>query len=281
MVAYVFPGQGSQKIGMGKDLFPAFSDLVTQADAILTYSIVDLCAHDDGRLNQTLYTQPALYIVNALSYFQKLRSDTIKPRYVAGHSLGEYNALLAAEVFDFATGLKLVKKRAELMSQACDGGMAAIIGLDDEQLTKIFQENNLSILSVANYNTYKQLVITGSKAAIEQATVVFEKIEGIRYIPLKVSGAFHSPLMINAKKDFGEFVSQFSFNEPKIPVIANVTAQPYPNNRVAALLTEQITHSVKWVNTVEYLLAQGESDFEEIGPGRVLTGLIRKIYKKQ
>lgn len=281
MTTYVFPGQGSQKVGMGGELFTAFPDLVSAADAILGYSVADLCASDDGRLNQTHYTQPALYVVNALNYLQKLQADDIKPHYVAGHSLGEYNALLAADVFDFATGLKLVHKRGELMNQARDGGMAAVIGLQDKQMQHVFQENNLSLLSVANYNTYKQLVITGPKNAIAQAAPIFQKIDGVRYIPLRVSGAFHSPLMADAQQSFAAFVAQFDFKAPKIPVIANVTAQPYPDNDIAKLLTAQITHSVKWVNSIEYLLAQGETEFAEIGPGRVLTGLLRKIRNKQ
>lgn len=281
MVAYVFPGQGSQKQGMGEDLFSAFPDLVRQAEDSLGYSIVDLCEHDDARLNQTQYTQPALYTVNALSYYQRLSTDKTEPQYVAGHSLGEYNALLAAEVFDFATGLKLVQKRGELMSQACDGGMAAIIGLDDNELHQIFKENNLSTLSVANYNTYKQLVIAGSKNEMVQAAQLFKKIEGLRFIPLNTSGAFHSPLMKDAQQEFKNFVAGFSFAAPKIPVIANVTGKPYGADEVAHLLAEQITHPVKWVDIIEYLFAQGITDIEEVGPGNVLTNIIRRIGRKQ
>jgi len=281
MVAYVFPGQGSQKRGMGEHLFSLFPDLVSEAGDILGYSIVDLCEHDDARLSQTQYTQPALYIVNALSYYQRLNTDKMEPQYVAGHSLGEYNALLAAEVFDFATGLKLVQKRGELMSQARDGAMAAIIGLDDKQLHELFKGNNLSTLSVANYNTYKQLVIAGSKDEMEQAGQIFKKTEGIRFIPLNTSGAFHSPLMKDAQQQFEDFMAEFSFAAPKIPVIANVTAKPYHADQVASLLTQQITHPVKWVDTIEYLSTQGETDIEEVGPGNVLTNIIRRIRKKQ
>ena len=281
MVAYVFPGQGSQKRGMGEALFSTFPDLVSQAGDILGYSIVDLCLNDDARLNQTQYTQPALYTVNALSYYERLNTDKVEPQYVAGHSLGEYNALLAAEVFDFATGLKLVKKRGELMSQARDGGMAAIIGLDDHQLHQLFQDNHLSTLSVANYNTYKQLVIAGSKNEMDQAAGIFKKIEGVRYIPLNTSGAFHSPLMKDAQQEFKNFTAEFSFAAPKIPVIANVTAKPYEAAEVATLLTEQITHPVKWVDIIEYLLNKNETEIEEVGPGNVLTNIIRRIRKKQ
>lgn len=282
MVAYVFPGQGSQKVGMGQDLFTAFPDTVSQADDILGYSIVDLCTNDPNQeLNQTQFTQPALYIVNALAYYQKRQTDGVKPDYAAGHSLGEYNALLAAEVFDFETGLKLVQKRGELMSQAHEGGMAAVIGLSADQLNQLFQEHHFSSLCVANYNTYNQIVIAGSKEEIEQAALVFKQIESVRFLPLKTSGAFHSPFMKEAQKQFENFISAFSFSDPKIPVIANVTAKPYKSDDVAGLLSEQITHPVRWVETTEYLIAQGEADIVEIGPGNVITNLIRRIRNKQ
>lgn len=281
MVAYVFPGQGSQVTGMGKELFPLFPELVAQADALLGYSIADLCLQNpDQKLNQTQYTQPALYIVNALTYFKK-QTEGIKPHYLAGHSLGEYNALLAANVFDFLTGLKLVQKRGELMSQAREGGMAAVVGLEAEKLQHTLQQQGLSTLSIANYNTYKQLVISGPRRAIEQAQAIFSQISGVVYIPLKVSGAFHSAYMTDAQRQFMQYCSQFSFASPQIPVIANVTAKPYAANDTTNLLTQQITSSVRWVDTIEYILAQGESDFQEMGPGTVLTGLIRRIRNKQ
>jgi malonyl CoA-acyl carrier protein transacylase len=282
VIVYVFPGQGSQAVEMGKDLFTAFPDIIKQADNILGYSIVDLCLNNTNqKLNQTQYTQPALYVVNALTYFHKVQSSAEKPAYLAGHSLGEYNALLAAEVYDFATGLKLVKKRGELMSQAQGGGMAAIVGLSAEEVQATLQQHQLPTLTIANYNTYKQQVISGPAVAIEQAKIVFEAIKGVLYVPLKVSGAFHSSYMADAAQQFAGYCSQFSFAAPKIPVIANVTARPYPSDETAQLLTQQITHPVRWVDTIEYLFAQGDVDCQEIGPGKVLAGLIRRIRNKQ
>lgn len=282
MTAFVFPGQGSQVAGMGKDLFSVFPEMVAQADAILGYSIVDLCLQNpDQKLNQTQYTQPALYVVNALTYLKKKQTDDLSPNYLAGHSLGEYNALFAADVYDFATGLKLVQKRGELMSQARDGGMAAVVGLASEKITEILQEHQLTTLSIANYNTYKQVVISGPRMAIDQAKTIFEKISGVLYIPLKVSGAFHSTYMVDAQRQFAQHCAQFTFSAPKISVIANVTAKPYSAGEIANLLTQQITSPVQWVETIAYLIAQGENDFQEVGPGNVLTGLIRRIRNKQ
>ncbi len=282
MVAYVFPGQGSQSVGMGKEVFPEFPDLVAQASQQLGYSIVDLCLSDsEQKLNETQYTQPALYVVNALSFLKKSQTDGVVPQFLAGHSLGEYNALFAAQVFDFLTGLQLVQKRGELMSQARGGGMAAIIGMSEDRLQQILQQHQLTSVSVANYNSYQQLVLTGLREDIDKTHRVFEQIEGVRCIPLKTSGAFHSSYLLGAQQQFSEYCKSFNFVAPKIPVIANVTAQPYPDRNIANLLVEQIVKPVRWVDSIEYLLAQGETDFQEIGPGKVLTGLIRRILKKQ
>lgn len=283
MVAFVFPGQGSQAVGMGKDLFPLFPELINQADEVLGYSLVDLCLNDkDQKLNQTQFTQPALYTVNALSYLQKTQDGENIPNYLAGHSLGEYNALFAAGVFDFLTGLKLVQKRGELMGQAHDGAMAAVIGLGAEKIRQTLKAHQLANVFLANDNTYQQQVISGDRAEMEKAQAIFSGIEEeVRVIPLKVSGAFHSALMADAQQEFRTFLSQFSFQALKIPVIANVTAKPYPANETAHLLAEQITHPVRWVETIEYLLAQGEADFQEVGPGKVLAGLLRRIRNHQ
>lgn len=282
MTTYVFPGQGSQVKGMGDSLFAEFPDLVQKADDILGYSIKTLCLENPNeQLNKTEYTQPALYTVNALSYLKKSKDTDKKPDYVTGHSLGEYNALYAAEVFDFTTGLKLVKKRGELMSQATGGGMAAIIGLKSEDIQKVLKENNLTSITIANYNSNTQIVITGPKDAITSAEPFFVKAGAMMFIPLKVSGAFHSPYMEPAQKQFAEFLQGFTFSTPKIPVIANVNAKPYQANEIQSNLAQQITHSVQWTQTIEHLLAQGEKTFEELGPGKVLTGLIARIQKGQ
>lgn len=282
MVAYVFPGQGSQVRGMGQGLFSEFPDYVQKANNILGYFIDKLCLEDpNGLLNKTDYTQPALYVVNALSYLKKLRDTGKKPDYVAGHSLGEYNALFAAGVFDFETGLKFVQKRGSLMSQATDGGMAAIVGLKSEKVEAILKENNLSTINIANYNTYTQIVISGQKDAISASEPLFVSAGAMLFIPLKVSGAFHSPFMQPAQQEFATFLQNFTFASPTIPVISNVTAQPYQPNTIPSLLAQQITSSVLWTQSIEYLIGKGETVFEEIGPGKVLTGLISRIQKGQ
>lgn len=281
MTTYLFPGQGSQSKGMGAALFAEFPEYIQKANNILGYSITHLCLENPNeQLNQTQYTQPALYIVNVLSYLKKLQ-ESPKPHYLAGHSLGEYNALFAAQVFDFETGLKLVQKRGELMSKATNGGMAAVMGLKSEAIQNILNQENLNEITIANYNSYTQIVITGPKSDIAVAQSLFEKAGASLYIPLKVSGAFHSPHMKTAQETFAQFLSQFTFRAPAIPVMANVNAKPYPAQSVPTLLAQQITSPVQWTASIEYLLNQGENDFTEIGPGTVLTGLVRRIRNGQ
>lgn len=229
MVTFVFPGQGSQRKGMGGKLFDEFKELTEAADEILGYSIKRLCLEDDGsRLNLTQYTQPALYVVNALSYLKKIKETGKRPEFVAGHSLGEYNALLAAGGFDFATGLKLVKKRGELMGRATGGGMAAVIGLTEEEIMEILNRNQFRSIDIANLNTPFQIVISGPKADLDGAREIFEADQRVKmFIPLKTSGAFHSRYMEDAKREFETFISSFEFSELTIPVISNVRARPY------------------------------------------------------
>ncbi|MHB1946562.1 MAG: ACP S-malonyltransferase [Gammaproteobacteria bacterium] len=282
MLTYLFPGQGSQSKGMGNGLFSEFPDLIQEADKILGFSIQSLCLDDpDQALNQTQYTQPAIYVVSALSYFKKIRDTQSKPDYVCGHSLGEYNALLAAEVFDFSTGLTLVKKRSELMSQAKEGGMAAILGLSIDDVKQILTQNSHLNLSIANYNSYTQIVISGPKHDIEQAQTIFTKDKSVNFIQLKVSGAFHSPCMQQAKEDFALYLNEFQFAIPTIPVIANLDAQFYHPAVIKENLADQITHAVQWTPIIEYLQAHENMRYEEIGPGKVLTGLLQRIQKHQ
>lgn len=282
MSIYLFPGQGSQSIGMGKELFNQFPEYTAQADRILGYSIETLCLEDpQQQLSQTQYTQPALYVVNALSFFKKIQDTGQKPHLVAGHSLGEYNALLAAEVFDFATGLQLVKKRGELMSQASGGAMAAIIGLKAEVIKKLLTQHSLEQVTLANINSYTQIVLSGLKEEVKQAQVVCEQAGATMVVPLKVSGAFHSSHMRAAQEQFQTFLSPFQFSSPTIPVIANYTAQAYQAGDIHHTLAQQITHPVRWSETIEYFLQQGETNLEEVGPGMVLTGLVRRIKNGQ
>jgi malonyl CoA-acyl carrier protein transacylase len=282
MYVGLFPGQGSQVRGMGSDLFDHFPEFTAKADALLGYSLKTLCLDDPEQLlDQTQYTQPALYTVNALTYFKKLQETGQKPNFVAGHSLGEYNALLAAEVFDFETGLKLVKKRGELMSQAIGGAMAAVIGLKADVLKALFIENDLMDVNIANDNSHTQIVISGKKEGVARAQTLCEQAGAMMIIPLKTSGAFHSPYMRAAQEQFQTFLSQLQFATPTIPVIANCTAQPYIPTDIHKNLAQQITHPVRWTETIEFLFAQGEMGFEELGPGTVLTNLVRRIKNGQ
>jgi trans-AT polyketide synthase, acyltransferase and oxidoreductase domains len=282
MTTYVFPGQGSQAKGMGAEFFTEFPDYVLKADRVLGYSIQKLCLEDpDQLLNRTDYTQPALYVVSVLSYLKKLKDGGKTPDYVAGHSLGEYNALFAAEAFDFETGLKLVIKRGALMNQATGGGMAAVVGLTSDDVQAVLKKNNLTNIVIANYNSAKQVIISGQKNEVNAAEPLFINAGAMLFMPLKVSGAFHSPYMEKAQQEFAIFIRDFNFSPLKIPVMANVNAKPYRDNEIQSNLVKQITHSVQWTQSIDYLITQGETKFEEIGPGKVLSGLITRIQKGQ
>lgn len=279
MKTYVFPGQGSQKKGMGEKLFNEFPELTKKADNILGYSIKELCLNNpDQKLDQTEYTQPALYVVNALSYKKKIQNKENIPDFLAGHSLGEYNALHAAGVFSFENGLKMVKKRGELMSQAKKGAMAAIINSSEKQIQKILKEAKLSAIDIANLNSPSQIVISGLQEDIIKSQSYFEKANAI-YIPLNTSGAFHSRYMKEAETEFEKYIKKFKFSKPKIQVIANVTAKPYQLETVAENLIHQLTNCVRWTDSILYLLDQGDMEFEEMGVGHVLTKLINSIQK--
>jgi len=280
MVAYVFPGQGSQAEGMGAGLFGQFKDMTEQADSVLGYSIEELCTKNpDNRLSQTQFTQPALYVVNALSYMKRLYDTGQMPDYVAGHSLGEYNALFAAGVFDFSTGLRLVQKRGELMAQASGGGMAAVIGPSSDKVEETIASSGIEDVSVANYNAPIQTVISGLRASIEKLESVFVEA-GAAYVLLNVSGAFHSQLMSAAQDEFSEFIESFDFHVPAMPVISNLSAEPYTADYVKENLVRQICSPVRWTEIIRYLLSVGETEIVEVGPGEVLTGLYLKIRQK-
>ncbi len=277
MIAYVFPGQGSQYRGMGGSLFDEYQEITSKADQVLGYSIKELCLEDPKRqLSQTQFTQPALYTVNALSYLRKIEETGRKPDFVAGHSLGEYNALFAAGAYEFEVGLRLVKMRGELMSRAVGGGMAAVLGLSGEQVEDILGRNGLNKIAVANYNTPSQIVIAGPREDIDHATTFFEHAT---YIPLNVSGAFHTRSMNDSKDLFKERLDSFEFLEPRIPVISNIHARPYRRGEIRNNLIEQITHPVRWTESIRYLMGKGVLVFEELGPGDVLTKLIQVIKR--
>ena len=282
MVTFVFPGQGSQKKGMGEELFGSYPDLIKLADEVLGYSIVELCLEDtDNNLNFTQYTQPALFVVNALSFHKYLDDGGKGPDFLAGHSLGEYDALYGAGAFDFETGVRIVQKRGELMGKASGGGMAAVIGLEENEIKEVIKQNNLTGIAVANYNSPGQIVISGPNDEMVKAEDAFEDSEAQMFIPLKVSGAFHTQYMNDAKEEFVKFLEECTFSKLKNPVIANVNAEPYKNDEIKNNLANQITSSVRWTDTINYLLDQGEMEFIEIGPGNVLAGLIKRIKRSR
>lgn len=278
MKAILFPGQGAQFRGMGEDLFPQYRALTETASDVLGYSIAKLCTEDpDDKLRLTQYTQPALYVVNALGYYKRRDEGQTPPDFAAGHSLGEYNALLAADVFDFETGLRLVQRRGELMGAAKDGAMAAVIGIDEDSLVELLKQHHLTSIDLANFNTLSQIVIAGPKDALLQAEKLLTAKQ-VRCVLLNVSAAFHSRYMKEAQAVFENFLQQFTFHAPKIPVIANVTARPYRRGEVADTLARQISNSVRWADTVRYLMGAGCSEFAEVG-GTVLTKMVDDIRK--
>ena len=278
MLAYIFPGQGAQVVGMGKELLNDFVTLERKASEILGYSIKSLCLDDPQKsLNNTAFTQPALFTVNALTYIKHFENTGVDPDYLAGHSLGEYNALFAAEVFDFPTAIRLVQKRGDLMAKARDGGMAAVIGQDLEGVIRLINNENLNI-DIANYNSDVQLVLSGPKDELKRIQSVIEN-KGYRFIPLAVSAAFHSRYMESAAAEFAEFLKTVEIKPPTTVVIANVTAKAYPSepDQIRALLAAQITSSVRWSDAVKFMRKNNVVDFVEMGPGRVLTGLLKNI----
>jgi malonyl CoA-acyl carrier protein transacylase len=281
----MFPGQGSQSKGMGGALFDEFTQLTDTASNLLGYSIRELCLQDPAnQLSKTQFTQPALYVVNALSYRKKVQESNSKPDFLAGHRLGELNALQAAGAFDFETGLRLVRKRGELMGQVSNGAMAAILNASQQQIEAILQQNGLNNIDLANYNTPAQIVISGPTDEITRAQEFFQQGR-MRYYPLNTSGAFHSRFMRAARDQFRQFLRQFSFGDLTIPVIANVTARPYENGEAHEPLANQIASTVRWSESIQYLLAQGqkraeESEFEEVGHGDVLTRMLHTIRQQ-
>ncbi len=277
---FVFPGQGSQTVGMGAELFDHYPDLVAAADEVLGYSVRTLCLEDpEESINLTQFTQPALYTVEALSYLKR-REAGEAPDYLAGHSLGEYAALFAAGAFDFETGVKLVRKRGELMGRAKGGGMAAVIGFDAEAVKKTLADTGIDTIDIANYNSPGQIILSGPTEDLERIVDPFEAAWARRVIPLTVSAAFHSRYMVEAREEFEKFLETVEFGEVSIPVVANVTARPYQPGEIRKNLTAQITSSVRWQESIEFILDTAESpEFEELGPGNVLTRLIQQIQK--
>jgi [acyl-carrier-protein] S-malonyltransferase len=282
--AYVFPGQGSQSVGMGLDLYQSYDAakaVFEQADKSLGFPISKLCFEGpEEELIKTVNAQPAIVTVSfaCLEAARSLNSGLPPASFVAGHSLGEYTALAAAGVLDFATAVYLARERGRLMHEAgqiTPGGMAAIIGLDESPLAEVCQQSGTRI---ANINCPGQIVISGAKDKLAQAMETVKEKGAHRTIPLQVSGAFHTPLMQPAVDGMAEIMANLSFNNPTIPIIGNTTAQPLTTAQaVKEELLNQLCNCVQWQRSVEYMVGDGVSNFIEIGPGRVLAGLIKRI----
>ncbi len=234
------------------------------------------------RLGLTQFTQPALFVVNALTYRARMEDGAAPPAFVAGHSLGEYNALLAAGVFDFRTGLTMVQRRGALMGQVSGGGMAAVIGLDPARIQEVLESTDAGRrLDVANFNSFDQTVIAGPTDAIGAVKPQFDAAGVRAFIPLRVSAPFHSRYMRAPQVEFAAFLDAFTFAPPAIPVVANATAQPYETDRLRETLASQIGSAVRWLDSMLWLLDQGVTEFEEVGPGSVLGKLIAQICKRR
>ncbi len=284
MKAYVFPGQGAQFVGMGKDLYEtneAARDLFEKANDILGFRITDLMFNGtDEDLRRTDITQPAVFLHSVV--LAKALGDDFRPDMTAGHSLGEFSALVAAGALSFEDGLRLVSARAHAMQKACElkpSTMAAIIGLPDEKVEEVLKGVD-GVVVCANYNCPGQIVISGEEHAIDEACKLLSEAGARRALKLKVGGAFHSPLMEPARAELAAAIEKTEFHTPVCPVYQNVDAKPHTDPaEIKANLVAQLTSPVRWTASVQQMVADGADEFTELGPGKVLQGLVSKIDK--
>lgn len=284
MNAYVFPGQGAQFSGMGLDLYenaPLAQELFEKANDILGFSITDIMFEGSAEdLKQTKVTQPAIFLHSVI--LAKTLGDSFKPDMVAGHSLGEFSALVAAGALTFEDGLKLVSQRAQAMQKACElqpSTMAAVLGLDDTVVENVCNETD-GVVVAANYNCPGQLVISGEIEAINKACETLKEAGARRALVLPVGGAFHSPMMEPAREELAAAIENTTFSKPNCPIYQNVTASAVTDEtEIKANLISQLTAPVRWTQSVQQMIADGASHFTEVGPGKVLQGLVKKINR--
>ncbi len=286
-IACIFPGQGSQSVGMGLDLYKQNShaqNIFERIDAVAGRSLSKLCFEGPAEdLKRTVNTQPAILATSIVAWESYLNAGGPKPAFVAGHSLGEFTALYAANVLPLEAVTKLVENRAQLMESCPTGAMSAILGMKHDRLKEICNATTSSadnkIVIVANFNTEEQLVISGDPESVANVGTQ-AKSEGAKVIPLAVGGAFHSPLMAGASDKFNEELNKYTFAEAQYPVVQNVTALPHTNGTIIKnTLQKQMTSSVLWYNTIKFMLDEGVTHFVEIGPGKALSGMIKRISK--
>ncbi|MFH1335641.1 MAG: ACP S-malonyltransferase [Candidatus Zixiibacteriota bacterium] len=286
-IAYLFPGQGAQYVGMAKDLYDASSvvkELYSSAEKVLGFDLAKICFEGPAEvLVQTRYTQPAIF-THSVALWMLVKDRDVMPAYTAGHSLGEYSALVAAGALSFGDGLWAVKNRSQLMQETCDqnrGTMAAIIGLSKEQVWSICQEaSNYGIIQPANFNGSDQIAISGEVKAVERGIELAQEMGAKRAIPLEVAGAYHSELMRPAQEKFKSVIEGIEVKRPSVPVVANVNAEPVSDpSQIKKLLTDQITMPVLWHQSTERMYQEGVRSFVEIGPGKVLQGLLKRSFK--